>query len=137
MTDKPLVVLGVDGSDGSAKAARWAGEYVVKVNGSLRIISAWQYPAYYGYEIVDAESYPEKIAQQNVEKAMAEVDLPPDRVSSGLMIGSATRCLIEESAKADLLVVGSHGRGAFTGMLLGSVSTHCVHHAHCPVVVVH
>jgi len=44
--------------------------------------------------------------------------------------------LIEASKEADLLVVGSHGRGAFTGMLVGTVSIHCVTGAFCPVVVV-
>lgn len=136
MSDKPLVVLGVDGSEGAAKAARWAGEYVAKVGGTLRVVSAWQYPAVYGYEIVDPQSWPAQIAQRNVEKTLAELDLPDDRVTSELMIGSPARCLIEQSEVADLLVVGSHGRGAFAGLLLGSVSTHCVHHAHCPVVVV-
>ena len=43
---------------------------------------------------------------------------------------------IDAAHDADLLVVGSHGHGRFTGMLMGSVSTHCVEHAPCPVVVV-
>jgi nucleotide-binding universal stress UspA family protein len=50
--------------------------------------------------------------------------------------GHPAQALIEASKEADLLVVGRHGRGAFTGMLLGSVSIHCVTGAFCPVVVV-
>jgi nucleotide-binding universal stress UspA family protein len=44
--------------------------------------------------------------------------------------------LVNESEGADLLVVGNRGHGAFHGMLLGSVSIHCVTNATCPVVVV-
>ncbi len=50
--------------------------------------------------------------------------------------GHPAQALIEASNEADLLVVGSHGHGAFTGMLVGSVSIHCVTGAYCPVVVV-
>jgi nucleotide-binding universal stress UspA family protein len=50
--------------------------------------------------------------------------------------GPPARVLIDASQNADLLVVGSRGHGAFAGMLIGSVSQHCVHHASCPVVVV-
>lgn len=137
MAAKPLVLVGVDGSEQSVKAACWAADYVEKFNGSLRVLAVWMYPAAYGYEIVDPNDHPEETARQNVEKTIAALHLASDQVTPALRPGPAARTLIEESAEADLLVVGSRGRGAFTGMLLGSVSTHCVHHAHCPVVVVH
>jgi len=50
--------------------------------------------------------------------------------------GHPAPVLLEEAAHAELLVVGSRGHGAFMGMVLGSVSEHCVSHATCPVVVV-
>jgi nucleotide-binding universal stress UspA family protein len=57
-------------------------------------------------------------------------------VEKSTSYGHPAQALIEASREADLLVVGSHGHGAFTGMLVGSVSIHCVTGAHCPVVVI-
>ena len=54
----------------------------------------------------------------------------------GTVEGNASRVLVDASAGAELLVVGSRGYGAVTDALLGSVSTYCVHHAHGPVTVI-
>ena len=58
------------------------------------------------------------------------------QVDRKVIYGHPAQALIDESRNADLLVVGSKGHGGFTGMILGSVSTHCVTHASCPVTVV-
>jgi nucleotide-binding universal stress UspA family protein len=57
-------------------------------------------------------------------------------VEEEIAYGHPAQVLIEQSADADLLVVGSRGHGAFTRLMIGSVSIHCVTHSHCPVVVV-
>ncbi len=57
-------------------------------------------------------------------------------VEKSTAYGHPAQALIEASREADLLVVGHHGHGAFTGMLVGSVSIHCVTSAFCPVVVI-
>ena len=59
----------------------------------------------------------------------------PVDVSGELMIGPPVPTLVDLSKDAEMVVVGSHGRGAFTGMLLGSVSTAVVQTARTPVIV--
>ena len=68
--------------------------------------------------------------------AQAFPDRSPAELEARLSCGHPAQALIDESKEADLLVVGSSGHGAFTGMLLGSVSTHCVTSAFCTVTVV-
>ena len=57
-------------------------------------------------------------------------------ITAQLVHGAAAQALVEESAGADLLVVGSQGRGVFAGLLLGSVSQQCAHQTTCPIVIV-
>ena len=73
-----------------------------------------------------------------LDKAIAQAysGQPGPAAEARLGCGHPAQVLIEGSKEADLLVVGSHGHGAFTGMLVGSVSIHCVTGAFCPVVVV-
>ena len=79
-----------------------------------------------------------RFAEQALTDTVEEV-FGPDRpawLRTRVVEGHAGQVLVEASAGAGLLVVGNRGYGAFYGVLLGSVSTYCVHHAHCPVTVI-
>ena len=77
-------------------------------------------------------------AEQMLREAVERVrsDHPAVNVETAVIEGPAAQVLVDMSAEADLLVVGSRGRGGFSELLLGSVSQQCVHHARCPVTVV-
>jgi len=140
---RPLVVVGVDGSEESVQALRWAARYGAATGASVRAVLAWHYPT--------AASVPpvgltpptvESEVEQRITAALADAvakagpDASAGQVESQVRYGHPAQVLIEESRQADLLVVGRSGHGAFVGMLVGSVSQHCVAAAECPVVVV-
>jgi|ERR1022692_442048 nucleotide-binding universal stress UspA family protein len=133
------IVVAVDGSDGSKQALRWAARQAEFTGACLEVVIAWQYPAFYGW----APAYPDDydlahIAEEALTEALDEVFGAdrPDWLQSRVVEGHAAQVLVDASAGAELLVVGSRGYGGFADALLGSVSTYCVHHAHCPVTVI-
>jgi nucleotide-binding universal stress UspA family protein len=75
-------------------------------------------------------------SQQILDEELSEVDSAGLEVERVVLEGPPALMLVEAAEEADLLVVGSRGYGGFTGLLLGSVSQQCAHHAHCPVVIV-
>ncbi|SDH47425.1 Nucleotide-binding universal stress protein, UspA family [Arthrobacter subterraneus] len=132
------VVVGLDGSDGSRAALGWAVSEARLRRGKVRAVTAWQPPAVTaGMEglIWDPASFEAaaKNEQTRVLKRVPAEDVPISRL---LVQGSPAAVLLDASKDADLLVVGSRGLGGFSGLLLGSVSTHLIHHAVCPVLVV-
>jgi nucleotide-binding universal stress UspA family protein len=138
-----LVVVGVDGSPQSIAALRWAVRYGEASGATVRAVRAWHYPAAVGPgpEGRAPREVTQQVEQQQLEDleiAVSEAfpDRRPDIVETRVAFGHAAEALIEQSGDADLLVVGNKGRSAFSGMLLGSVSLHCVTGAACPVVVV-
>jgi len=132
------IVVGVDGSPHSARALAWALAEARLRRYTLRVVYA--FPALVSYLGTTAhEYYPqvERDAAEVFERALADMPEHSDvEVERALVAGNPAGELVEESRRASLLVVGSRGLGGFRGMLLGSVSMHCVNHAHCPVVVV-
>ena len=138
------IVVGIDNSAGSAEALRWALAYARQTGGSVEAVTAWQVPAMYAYAygwtptgIDDAGiiRYAEKSLTETVAQVLGAEDNTV-AVTTRVIDGPAAQVLLAAGKGAELLVLGSRGHGAFAGMLLGSVSQHCVQHAACPTVVI-
>jgi nucleotide-binding universal stress UspA family protein len=136
------IVVGVDGSPGSRKALTWAAEEAADHLADLVALTAWERtllpplgnPSVPKGDVPD----PNQRATQDLLAVIKEelgVD-PPVPVQPRVKQGNAAQVLIEESAEADLLVVGTRGHGGFAGLVLGSVSQHVAAYAKCPVTVV-
>jgi nucleotide-binding universal stress UspA family protein len=137
------IVVGVDGSEASRAALRWAYDEAAHHNASLIAVSTWHPPAlpmsppYGSLPPEGYETQPERDARELLERLTGELEPrePAVEVRISISKGNPAKVLIDMSQGADLLVVGSRGYGGFAGMLLGSVSHHVVAHAACPVVV--
>ncbi|HEU5206353.1 MAG TPA: universal stress protein [Gaiellaceae bacterium] len=143
------IVVGVDGSDASSDALRWAAEEARLRSSSLVAVHAWSFvppqpigdpgmlamPAGDLPGQLDAESEAARISLDNAVAGILGADAGVE-VERKLVEGDAGEVLVAESKEAELVVVGSHGRSGFKAAILGSVSRHVVDHAACPVVVV-
>ncbi len=137
------IVVGVDGSPGADAALGWALHEAGRRGATLQVVLAWTYPYVATVPGVTAPVF----AIDDVESdAAALLDLTLERVTGGhppdvtveqvVQPGPPARALLDVAEGADLLVLGTRGHGGFVGLLLGSVSEQCAHHAPCPVVIV-
>jgi nucleotide-binding universal stress UspA family protein len=151
-TKAGAVVVGVDGSPGAGEALRWALAEARLRKIPLRAVHAWAY----SYVGATSGGYDNlgfigsfdstgagagdlgREAEETLETAISEAvgETTDVEIERQVVEGQAAAVLIGAAAPGDLLVVGSRGHGGFAGLLLGSVSQQCVHHAQCPVVVV-
>ena len=134
-----VVVVGVDGSDGSKQALRWAAHIAASSNTAIEAVAAWEFPLGYGWGAVPQDWNLADDTQANLAQTVDEVfgaDRPPG-MRLTVVEGNAARVLVERSGGALMIVVGSRGHGGFAGLLLGSVSASVAEHSRCPVLVVH
>jgi nucleotide-binding universal stress UspA family protein len=138
-TGQTKLVVGVDGSASSLAALHWAAHQSELTGSVVEVVTAWEWPMTYGSPFVLTGDYnPVTEAQRVLDDALANarVDHPKVDFRAVVVEGHPALKLVEASQGADLLIVGSRGHGEFTGMLLGSVSEHCVTNAACPVLVI-
>ncbi|BAL89604.1 hypothetical protein AMIS_43840 [Actinoplanes missouriensis 431] len=136
------IVVGVDGSPGSRKALAWAAAEAATHGTELIVLNVWEHtllpPA--GSVSVSERYVPEQ-SQRTADELLQVIkeelgEQPAVLVQPVVKQGRPAKVLIEESADADLLVVGERGHGGFAGLVLGSVSQHVSAYAKCAVVVV-
>jgi len=132
------IVVGVDGSLPSNAALAWAVRQAKLTGAVVEAVIAWEIPATYGLTMPAADVDFEGTAAQVAANAIAEVTSPdePVTIRTKVVQGYPAQVLLDASAGAELLVIGSRGHGGFAEAMLGSVGQHCVHHATCPVVVI-
>jgi nucleotide-binding universal stress UspA family protein len=137
------IVVGVDGSEHSDRALAWAIEEAKLREARLQVVSVWHVPALVygapgftppigpdvGKAFRDVASETATAAAQTARDGGVEADVEVDQ-------GQTVDKLLEAAEGADMLVVGSRGHGGFSGLMLGSVSAQCAHHAPCPIVIV-
>lgn len=133
------IVVGVDGSEESKAALRWAVAEARLRDASVRAVYAWSLPHVAGGvgPLIEPDiEMLQRDGERLLDAAIAEVDAEGVDVERASVEGSPASALVEAAEGADLLVVGSRGHGGFVGLLLGSVSQQVAHHAPCPVVIV-
>lgn len=134
---RPRILVGCDGSPESEAALEWADRYARETDGSISIVSAWQWPMFQDAPITYGRWDPETSCKQTLARLIARLDLPETLLSTEVARGHPGHVLTERSHDCDLLVVGTHGLGALSRLVLGSVSAYCATHATSPVAVVH
>lgn len=131
------IVVGIDGSPDSRQALRWAVAQAERTGAEVEAITAWEVPLTIlllpTANEADYADHASRVLAETLDEVLG--DDPPVAVHARAFEGRAAKVLTRQAHDADLLVVGTHGRGELPGMHLGSVASYCVHHAPCPVVV--
>ncbi len=139
MTPAGRIVVGVDDSKGARAALDWALDEARRHQAHVTLVHAYQLEVAWidRADIARWAAMERRAAEGALRHLVEELSVPAGvELDAQVVEGNPVDVLIEASADADLLVVGSRGRGGFSGLLIGSVSQRCAERAGCPVVVV-
>jgi nucleotide-binding universal stress UspA family protein len=138
-----MIVVGVDGSESSRRALRFALDEARLRDSAVRVVGVWHVPvAAYGGAMVAPDPALVRELEPQMARVLERALEEAGDAAAGLEVETVVRegapvgMLLEQAQDADLLVVGSRGLGGFRGLLLGSVGQQCAHHSSCPVVIV-
>ncbi|TWP33627.1 universal stress protein [Leekyejoonella antrihumi] len=130
------IVVGVDGSAHSMAALRWALQHAESLGWQVRAVYSWQLPMISIPGAFD-QAQMQQLAGTELVRNVAQVSPNPAvPLEMSTAQGDPTECLLAACADASMLVVGTRGRSAFRGLLLGAVSQGCAAAAPCPVVII-
>jgi nucleotide-binding universal stress UspA family protein len=140
----PGIVVGIDGSHHSTRALEWALKEAALEHAPLTVLTVHAVPAspWTGNPVLmGGDPEDEEKMLQAAEELTRRVtnqlgESVPESITVRAISGFPSQSLIEASRDADLVVVGSRGAGGFAKLMVGSVTSQVVEHAHCPVVVV-
>jgi nucleotide-binding universal stress UspA family protein len=132
------VVVGVDGSEGSRNALRWAAAEAKQWSVPLVAVWAWEFsPLVVATDVpVDLRDLEQGVQERLAQTLADELGATASEVDARAVENAPAAALIDAAGPQDLIVVGSRGHGRLKGVLLGSVSRQVVNHARGPVTVV-
>jgi nucleotide-binding universal stress UspA family protein len=130
------IVVGVDGSEHSNAALKWALADAHRHSGMVTAVLAWQLPFVSFPGAFDRDELEEAYKKFLIDTVSAIAPTPAVPLETLVAEGDPTESLVEASKDANLLVMGIRGRSRFAGLLLGAVSQAVAANAHCPVVLV-
>lgn len=144
MNSSRVVTVGIDGSEASTAALRCAATEAVLRHSTVRVVRAYSLPVYGGdvlggmtYAMVDPKELCDATTKA-VESQVAPIraEFPTVTFVTHVELKPAAGAILDASGDAELIVVGSHGKGALSAVFLGSVAHSVAHHATCPVLLV-
>lgn len=134
---KPVIVVGIDGSEGSRRALRWAIEEARLHHSTVEAVTVWPArgePDVTGERAEEVRRHTDEMQRHVLEKVIGEFEAPPT-VAYQVVHGDVVEVLVRLSTGALFLAIGSHGTAEARHAALGSVSEACAQNAACPVVV--
>ncbi len=137
-----LILVAVDGSDGSRAALRWVRGFADVMDATISVVQAWEYPSTAvlpgGPTLLPPAEASKAVAAELTQVLREELGRPPEGIETFVEPGTPDLAVLRVAARngADLIVVGKRGLGAVASRLLGSVSRRLVEHSTCPVAVV-